>query len=46
MWDVTVHPPPIITTYLGPQHRHNTCETAWLIRSKPTGEDGKETAAF
>ena len=38
-------PPTVIPTYLGSQHRLSTCETAWSLRSQPTGEGGKRTAA-
>ena len=39
-------PPTAIPTHLGSQQYHTTCETAWSLRSKPTGEEGKGTAAY
>ena len=39
-------PPTVIPTYLGPQHRHSTCETAWSLCSQPAGEGGKWAAAY
>ena len=34
-------PPTVISTHLGPQHRHSTCKTSWSIRSQPIGDKGK-----
>ena len=30
--------PTLIPTYLGSQHRHSTCKTAWSHRSQPNGK--------
>ena len=42
---VTVHPHRH-SYYLGSQHRPIKYETAWSLRSEPTGEGGKVTAAY